>query len=109
MSKRITANRWEKILQDWKESGESKASFCRRNNISLSTLSYHVKREKNKESVSGFTRIPVLPIVNKKEIEKKQLIEIRTGYCTIFLGGNNIEDSLHAVLKTLKALKAYDI
>lgn len=108
MSKRITADRWEKILQEWEESGESKASFCRRNKISLSTFSYHVKREKNKESISGFTRIPV-PVVNKKEIEKKQLIEIRTGYCTIFLNEKNIEDSLHAVLKTLKALKAYDI
>ena len=108
MSKRITADRWEEILQEWKESGESKTYFCRKNNISLSTFSYHVKRKKYKESVSGFTRIPV-PVVNKIEIEKKQLVEIRTGYCTIFLGGNNIEDSLHAVLKTLKALKAYDI
>ncbi len=53
MSKRIKADRWEKILQEWKESGESKASFCRRNNISLSTFSYHVNREKNKESASG--------------------------------------------------------
>ncbi len=108
MSKRITANRWEKILQEWKESGEPKASFCRRNNISLSTFSYHIKRENNKESVSGFTRLPV-PVVTKKEIERKQLIKIRTGYCTIFLNEKNIEDSLHAVLKTLKALKAYDI
>ena len=108
MSKRFTAEGWEKILQAWKESGETKASFCRRNNISLSTFSYQVKRRNNKESVSGFTRLPV-PVVNKKEIEKKQLIEIRTGYCTIFLNGENIEDSLHAVLKTLKALKANDI
>ena len=108
MSKRITANRWEKILQDWKESGESKASFCRRNNISLSTFSYHVKSGKNKKSVSGFTRLPV-PVVNKKEIEKKLSLEIKTDYCTILLNGSNIEDSLNAVLKTLKVLKAYDI
>ncbi len=108
MSKRITADRWEEILQEWKESGESKISFCRKNKISLSTFSYHVKRKKNKESVSGFTRLPV-PVANKKEIERKQPIEIRTGYCRIFLNEKNIEDSLHAVLRTLKALKAYDI
>lgn len=89
-------------------SGESKASFRRRNKISLSTFSYQVKRKKNKESFSEFTRIPV-PVFNQKEIEKKQPIEIRTGYCRIFLNGENIEDSLHTFLRTLKALKAYDI
>ena len=108
MSKRITADRWEKILQEWEESGESKASFCRRNKISLSTFSYHVNKRKNKKRGLGFTRLPV-PVVTKKEIERKQPIKIRTGYCTIFLNEKNIEDSLHAVLKTLKALKAYDI
>ena len=59
MAKRRTANKWTDIIESWKESGDSQASFCRRNNIPLSTFGYHLKREKNKAKDSGFTRVPV--------------------------------------------------
>ncbi len=45
MAKRRIANKWKEILKSWEESGESQASFCRRNNIPLSTFGYHLKKK----------------------------------------------------------------
>jgi hypothetical protein len=100
MSKRRTVNKWTEIIESWKESGESQASFCRRNNIALSTFGYHLKRGKKKDS--GFTRVSVAATA-KKPVKNKS-VEIRTDYCTIIIGGENIVTSLPAVLKTLKEL-----
>ena len=52
------------VLQ-WKESGKSKASYCKENRISYHGLNYHVKKDKVKPNPKskGFVQVQVEEIV----------------------------------------------
>lgn len=38
MTNRNDHSKWERIIAAWKESGETKSSFCKKNKISMSSL-----------------------------------------------------------------------
>jgi lambda repressor-like predicted transcriptional regulator len=55
MSKRTsTTIDWDKIIKRWKESGISQRRFCTQEEISLSTLHYHLRNYRQK---AGFIEI----------------------------------------------------
>ncbi len=100
MSKKRTGDKWNEILKEWKESGESQISFCIRNNIPLSTFGYHLKKEKGKIKDSGFVKVPIK--IGGPGTVNKQTVKIETGYCTIFIEGQSIKETLPSVLKILR-------
>lgn len=59
MGKRYRKRNWRALIRKWRESGLSKAEFCRENNIELRRFSYHsiklgaFSRDVRKESASG--------------------------------------------------------
>ena len=46
MSTRKTSEEWSKLLKRYRKSGNSQAAFCNRNNLSLATLQYHLKKDR---------------------------------------------------------------
>lgn len=100
MSKSRTANEWEETLKLWGTSEDSKASFCRKNNIPLSTFQYHLQKGKKNVDDTGFVKVPI-PI--KEKVENPS-VEIRTDYCTISMGENFDKHTLSVILKTLRAV-----
>jgi len=100
MAKRQTSEKWEEILKEWEAGGDSQISFCRRNNISVSTFAYHLKKAKEKMKDSGFVKVPVR--IRECERIKEQTVRIRTEYCEISIEGQEIEKTLAPVLRILQ-------
>jgi len=56
----MTSKDWHWIASEYRESGETQASFCRRHGVTASALQYHLKKpqqETKSQEVGSFIRI----------------------------------------------------
>ncbi len=99
MNKKRSRREWEEILETLRKSGKSKAAFCRENNISLSTLQYHLLKSKKRNKSSNLVKVPF-------SIERSEtpVLRIKTDYCRIEFTGHIEEEILKGLLRSLKAV-----
>ena len=99
MSRKRNRGEWKEIQDAYKKSGKSKAAFCRENNISLSTLQYHLLKSKKGNKSSNLIKVPF-------SIERPEtpVLQIKTGYCMIEFTGHIGEETLKGLLRSLKAV-----
>ena len=97
-SKRSTSE-WKEILETLRKSGESKAAFCKGNNIPLSTLQYHLLKRKKGNKSNNLVKVPFT-------IERTEtpVLHIKTDYCTIKFTGHIEGETLKDLFKSLKAV-----
>jgi len=94
---------WKGILELLRESGKSKTAFCKENNISLSTLQYHLLKRKKKNKSNNLVKVP-FSIENPIGRSKETTLQIKTDYCTIKFLGNIKEEELKGLLRALKTV-----
>ncbi len=93
---------WLNHIKNWKESGLSKAEYCRRRDIRYGKFKWWESRLKEKELF-----LPVCILPEKISVEKFCGIEIHgPGVFSIILKGE-FEESL--LKKALKSLESYDV
>jgi len=101
MNRKRNSREWEEILESFKKSGKSQASFCKENNIPLSTLQYHLLRRKKGDRKNDLVKVPFTV-----ERSEKASLQIKTDYCKIEFWGHIEEDELMGILRSLKAVSA---
>lgn len=73
MATRRTSLEWSRLLTRYGKSGESQAAFCERHGISLTTLQYHLKKDRFRQSCevvpAGFIELSSSSTNSKVELE----------------------------------------
>ena len=99
MNKERSSREWKEILETLRESGKTKVSFCKENNIPLSTLQYHLLKRKKGNKSSNLVKVPF-----SIERSKTPALRIKTDFCTIEFTGHIEEEALKELLRSLKAV-----
>ena len=106
MSNQKNAIRWRKIISDWLASAETQRIFCKKRNLSVSSLRYwRTQLKKQDTNNSELVKIKN-PVIHKQQ---KPIIQIELGYCTMQLESDYAAENLSTVLKAIKeaAIKIY--
>jgi len=105
MTKQELQQHWKERIAAYRASGLSQVAFCREQDISLRQLSYWLRKEAKKETVTATsTRWLPVEINNQGAASENNSLQIKMGPASIEIRPGFDQKLLLDVLKTLKVL-----